>query len=341
MRAIVITGLLALSLVGCRLKMLDKAVKEPQGFAQSQAQKITPFVSPESKAGWQAVMSADIASVSPEWSVPVWIEELSSTGWEDGTYISSDGSAVYFIYINIDLLKLPAIVPSGPNRDEAMACNPPCGQFPRADLFYSLRDSQGRWQKPVPHPLTVAYPVGGLVMSGGKAYFMQEKDDGLRTEICYAEKIDGQWQEPVRIPALSSKHKDDDPYVNPADDEMFFWSNRPAQLGGDNIYYSQKINGSWQEPVILPEPINSNYNDIQPFLFGNALYFTSDRDGKPKIYKSTIAEGAWSRPEVVIESKFGVGEPTLTADGNRLYFIQLFVSDKGETNPEIMFVEKK
>lgn len=291
---------------------------------------------------WEAVRNADKAFVSSEWDTPLWLGEVNTSGWEDGPYISGDANTLYFAYINIDLLKLPKVVPIGPNRDESRVCNPPCGQFPRPDLFYSTKDSQGRWQTPRPYPLTVLYPVGGITMVGeSKAYFMQEKQDGLQTEICYAENISGEWQSPVRITALSSKYKDDDPYVTPDDNEMFFWSNRPAKFGGDNIYYAKKVNGEWQPPIILPAPINSHANDLQPFLFGNILYFTSDREGKLKIYRSVLIDGNWSLPEVVVSSKNGVGEPTLTADGKYLYFIQLFISGKGEVNPEIMFTERK
>ncbi len=301
----------------------------PQAFCQEPADE------------WEGTRNADKAVVSSEWNPPVWIEEINTPGWEDGPYISGDGNTLYFAYININLLKLPKIVPIGPNRDKTKVCNPSCGQFPRPDLFYSSKDSQGRWQDPKPHPLTVPYPVGGVIMVGeNKAYFMQEKQDGLHTEICYAENISGEWQPPVRIPALSSKYKDDDPYVTLADDEMFFWSNRPAKLKGDNIYYAKKVNGEWQQPVILPEPINSHFNELQPFLFGNTLYFTSDRDGKLKIYRSVLTNDSWSLPEVVVSSKNGVGEATLTNDGKRLYFIQLLISDTGEVNPEIMYTER-
>lgn len=291
---------------------------------------------------WEAIRQSDIAVVSNEWTAPAWLSEVNTTGWEDGAYISADGNNLYFAYINIDLLKLPRIVALGPNRDTAGVCNPACGQFPRADVFYSAKDGSGKWKAPLPHPLTVPYPIGGFfLVNENKAYFHIEKSDGLQTEIYFAEKINGKWQEPFKISVLSSKYKDDDPYVTSSDDELFFWSDRPANLGGNNIYYSRKINGVWQTPVILPEPINSNANDMQPFVFGDTLYFSSDRDGKPKIYKSVLQDEQWSTPEVVISSKNGVGEPTLTADGKFLYFIQIFVSDMVEFNPEIMYVQRR
>lgn len=291
---------------------------------------------------WGAIRESDVAVVSSEWTEPVWLSEVNTTGWEDGAYISADGNNLYFTYINIDLLKLPRIVALGPNRDTAGVCNSACGQFPRSDLFYSTKDESGKWKTPLPHPLTVAYPIGGFfLVNENKGYFHMEKNDGLQTEIYFAQKINGEWQKPDKIPALSSKYKDDDPYVTPSDDELFFWSDRPAKFAGNNIYYSRNVKGVWQEPTILPEPINSNANDMQPFVFKDTLYFSSDRDGKPKIYKSVLQDEQWSTPEVVISSKNAVGEPTLTADGKFLYFIQIFVSDIVESNPEIMYVQRR
>ena len=274
---------------------------------------------------WEAIRNSDVAKVSPEWSGPTWLEKINSTGWEDGPCISAYGNTIYFTYINVDLLKLPKVVVTGPNRDPGGIGNPPCGQFPRPDVFYAQKDASGKWGNPVPHPLTIAYPIGGFYMvNENKAYFHMEKNDGLRTEIYFSEKINGKWQQPQKIQTLSSPFKDDDPYVAQDDNEIFFWSDMPGRFKGNNIYYARKIDGEWQKPELLGWPINSDSNDIQPFLFGDTIYFSSDRDGAMKIYKTRRKEQEWSAPEVVISSRYGVGEPTLTKDGKYLYFIQIF-----------------
>jgi len=341
-------------LAGCNPQELDKILKDLEAMEarkhtnQTSSPPATPAPQPEQGGGsddqGEGVRNADVALVSAEWSTPQWAEGVNTPGWEDGPYISSDGNELCFAYINVNLLKLPQQEVIGPLRDTQSICNPPCGQFPRADLFYATKNAQGQWQQVLPHPITRAYPIGGIVYANpDKAYFMLEKHgDGLQTELYYAERINGAWQSPQHLSALGSSSKDDDPYVTPNDDELFFWSNRPAPLGGDNIYYAKKVNGQWSEPVILPESVNSNANDLQPFLFGSEeLYFTSNREGTPKIYKSVLRDGQWSNPEVVIASKHAVGEPTLTADGRYLYFVQVFVSDQGVPNPDIMFTERK
>ncbi|GEM_PF-1953070 len=310
-------------------------------FIANETTPVTP--PPPAPAGkWEKIRQQDVANLSSEWNSPVWISEVNSEGWEDGSYISPDGNQLFFAYINIDLLKQPKIVITGPNRDPQGIGKPPCGQFPRADVFYTTKDTSGKRKTPIPHPLTVPYPIGGIVLANeDRAYFHMEKQDGLATEIYFAQRIAGVWQNPQKIDALSSPGGDDDPHIMPNDEEIFFWSTRPAALGGNNIYYSKKINGQWQAPALLPEPINSNANDMQPFVTGNTIYFTSDRDGKPKIYKSVFENDKWSNPEVIISGKNAVGEPTLTKDGKFIYFVQIFVSDQMEFNPDIMCAQRK
>jgi hypothetical protein len=289
---------------------------------------------------WEAVYRRDIAKVSSEWNTPLRVKEINSPGWEDGAYISSDGGELYFAYTNINLFKLPQIISIGPPRDKSSLCNPPCGEFPRVDVFYSKKDSSGKWQSPLPHPLTINYPIGGIVfVSKNKAYFMKYSNTS-KDDIWYAD-FDGKKWNQTKIDGVNSLATDADPYVTPADDEMFFWSDRPSELGGKNIFYSKRVDGEWQSPQVLPAPVNSEANDMQPFLFRDTLYFSSDREGKLKIYKSVKGENEWSIPEVVVESKNAVGEPTLTGDGKYLYFIQLFISDEGIPNPEIMYTQRK
>jgi hypothetical protein len=283
--------------------------------------------------------------VSGGWQQPLNLgKPINTTGWEDSAYISPDGSKLYFAYSNINPWKLPTVAEIGPNRDQAEACSPPCGQYPRVDTFYSEKAS-GNFSVPVPHPLTIDYPVLGLVFANdNKAYFHMEKEDGLKTELYFAEKANGAWGAPQKIVELSSAYYDDDPYVNPGDSEMFFQSGRPGPFDfkKENIFYSEKVGGIWQAPQLLPAPINSDASDMQPFLFGGELYFMSDRDGKATIYKSKRLGGnSWAEPEAVIVGPYAVGEPTLTADGKQLYFLNLYYDPELGYNPDIMVAEKK
>ncbi|MBI2629043.1 PD40 domain-containing protein [Candidatus Pacearchaeota archaeon] len=307
-----------------------------------------------SGVNWNEVRTNSVAKVSSDFNAPKYIP-ISSEGWEDSEYISQDGNTLYFIYLNLDLLELPKVVFVGPNRDPEKSCKNgvSCGyvssKSQRGDTFYATKLGDNSWSTPKPHPLTLDEPVHGIVLvNDNKAYFHIGEEGPQETQIAYSEKVNGEWSEHKEVTTVNTKYREDDVYVNPSDDKMFFWSTRPDSFGKKNIYYSEKVNGEWQAPALMPEPINSNEDDMHPFLFKDkTLYFSSGRtDGRLRIYRSAllsgdIATGTWSTPEVIVESNFAVGEPTLPADGSRLYFLQIFNSGTGKYNADLMYAEKK
>ena len=304
---------------------------------------------------WPAIRKNDIAQVSSEWQEPKLLP-FNTAGWQEGNYISPDGQTFYFGYINVDAFRLRLgdgqLKKIGPSLDDQKTCllgalgNWNCGDYPRYDLFY-VEKTSGGWSEPRPHSLTLNCPVQSITLvNENKAYFVTSFDDHCREkDIAYSEKINGAWQPAKKIEAVSSVYWDDDPYVNQADNEMFFWSQRPAKFQGHNIYRSVKANGAWQAPELLPPPINSAGDDLQTFVYGDYLYFVSNRQptGKPMgIYRSKIMGGnQWGEPEMVVSSKFAVGEPSLPADGGRLYFEQIFTDGQGNFKAEMLFAERK
>ncbi|MCR4368569.1 MAG: hypothetical protein NUV67_01545 [archaeon] len=300
---------------------------------------------------WEYVRANDIAITSSGWGTPKLLS-LSSPGWEEGNYISADGKTFFYIYTTADVFKFllsGELKEPGSKLDNNNQCTHPqnpnphtCGKWPRADLFYSEKIGSD-WSAPKPHPITLDGPVGGITLVGeNKAYFMSGFEDDVE-DIGYAERENGVWGKKVKIESVSSGYSDSDPYVNSEDNEMFFWSNRPAQFKGNNIYRSVKENGEWQAPELLSAPINSDSDDMQTFIFGEDLYFSSGGEpgGKMRIFKSKrLGENQWGEPELVISSKFAVGEPSITSDGKILYFEQIFADGKGNFNPDLMYVER-
>lgn len=63
------------------------------------------------------------------------------------------------------------------------------------------------------------------------------------------------------------------------DSLMLFSSIREGGQGGYDLYYSLQKNGFWQAPVNFGYPINTDANEIAPFLIknGSVLYFSSDK----------------------------------------------------------------
>jgi PKD repeat protein len=81
---------------------------------------------------------------------------------------------------------------------------------------------------------------------------------------------------------------------------LYFASENPSGFGGYDLYYSDFINNSWKEPVNLGSVVNSNENEVFPFIFHeNRLYFASRGhagEGGTDIFYSDYIQNEWTTP---------------------------------------------
>ncbi len=79
---------------------------------------------------------------------------------------------------------------------------------------------------------------------------------------------------------------------------MYLVSDQPSGLGGTDIYISHKENGNWTKPKNMGMPINTQKNEVYPFLHAdNTLYFASDGHnglGGLDIFEAMNVEGKMS-----------------------------------------------
>ncbi len=104
-----------------------------------------------------------------------------------------------------------------------------------------------------------------------------------------------------------------------SDSVLFFSSNRAGGLGGYDIYLSVLRNGNWIDAVNLGSDINSQFDEVSPFLAqnGRKLYFSSNN------YSSMGGFDVFSIDFDDKSQQWGdltnLGQPTNSA-GNELYF---------------------
>jgi peptidoglycan-associated lipoprotein len=135
------------------------------------------------------------------------------------------------------------------------------------------------------------------------AVFVRCGSSGKMDDYChlYISYFDfGTWSEPeimsftkpninYRYPSFSSDGK-----------ILLFSSDSETNIGVFDLYASEFHQGNWLEPIPLSSPINTNYNEISPFMFYDTLYFASDRLGGMggyDIYRSFLIDGKWSSPQ--------------------------------------------
>jgi hypothetical protein len=81
---------------------------------------------------------------------------------------------------------------------------------------------------------------------------------------------------------------------------MIFASNRSGSVGGMDLFLTRNTRGVWSTPVSLGEIINSESNELYPFLdTENNLYFSSDRlpgYGGYDLYLCRFNKNTWDKP---------------------------------------------
>ncbi len=142
---------------------------------------------------------------------------------------------------------------------------------------------------------------------------------------------------------------EDNPHIERVENDrlvLFFERNlHPENISLKDIWYSTSEDNTktWSEPVnlaVINQYGSAEYEHIQPHLYFDHsinnwyLYFaTQHTDGKLDIFRSSRGKSwaDWGTPELVISAgnTLGVGEPTLTANGD-LYFVVVYQREGDE-----------
>lgn len=185
--------------------------------------------------------------------------------------------------------------------------------------------------------------------------FVKAQDDASATAESDDKAKDGatsiyeQWRDPQRFrlpPAVNQLLTDEvSPAISRDGKTLVFQSNRGKTWKGYGLYMTTRDdNGKWTKPVAL-ESINSKAGDSTviagPFLSfdGLSLFFSAnleDSKGGMDLYVSTreSKDGEFGEPTNLGDVNTGdyQGFPTVSADGNRLYYMQRTEGAENETS---------
>ncbi len=155
-------------------------------------------------------------------------------------------------------------------------------EYNEAPVSYS---GDGRW---------VAYTKNNFV-NGTR----QIPSSGMELSIYIAEVIaGGDWRDAKPFPYNGSGFSSGYTFLNEDGTKIYFSSNRPDGYGGYDLYVSLKSGNTWTAPKNLGPTINSQGNEIAPFIQDGTLYFSSDWYpglGGFDIFKATQSNGVWNK----------------------------------------------
>lgn len=192
---------------------------------------------------------------------------------------------------------------------------------------------------------------GPFYFSGDEAfeYFFYANNESGNFDIKYAssKKSDfgtynatGIINEPKSFASINSEHDDMYPCIFNSNKSLVFCSNR--EMGVFNIYEStfneDAINPNYQsaisQEIIKVNALSSDFNDKCPFVLGNIMVFTSDREGGYggfDLYFSQYLNGKWSQPQNLgdkINSEYDEYRPIIVPFGAFDDTMLIFSSNK-------------
>ena len=122
------------------------------------------------------------------------------------------------------------------------------------------------------------------------------------------------------------------PVPSPDGEVLYFTSDRPGGLGGQDVWVSHFLNGIWTEAVVLPKPLNTLANEgADDFVYDEDniyIYLTlcdrAEGKGMCDIYISIYnPDGSWTEPKNIgapVNSEYSEANAFLDIRENTLYF---------------------
>jgi peptidoglycan-associated lipoprotein len=214
-----------------------------------------------------------------------------------------------------------------------------------ADIFSSSMDRKGKWSVPVPvESLNSEFEDGATNFSSdfSELYMTRckiGKNQQLACQIYYSRKDKGTWSEPEPLNIVGDSITAAHPAISPDGQTLYFVSDMPGGIGENDIWMVKNEDGSWGSPKNLGEEINTQGNELYPYVHPDGtFYFSSDSRvglGGLDIFRAEKDEiGNWEvdnlkAPINSMEDDFGI---VFEAGSERGFFSS---SRKGRGNDEI------
>ena len=182
--------------------------------------------------------------------------------------------------------------------------------FDKEDIFTSQSISVQEWTSPqgISSKINSSYNEGTCSVTADGNFLIftscDAPDSHGSCDLYSVEKVEGEWQSPRNMGSkINSSFWDSQPSLSADGRFLFFSSDRRGGLGANDIWYAaRKADGGWSEAKNMGATINTEKDEISPFLFFNneTLFFASDGHlglGGMDIFLSRVTDGVFQVPE--------------------------------------------
>lgn len=181
----------------------------------------------------------------------------------------------------------------------------------------------------MPFPFNKGNGEGGATMSiDNKHLFftiINNEAGVINADIYFSDfsVLDGEWSVPKKVPGINDPERwDSQPSLASDGKTLYFASDRKGGRGGVDLYLTVKdpVSGEWSKPENLGATINTNGDEMSPFMHSDfqTLYFSSN--GQPGVGGYDIffarkgADGKWAEPK-------NIGVPINTTGDDLGFFV--------------------
>lgn len=202
------------------------------------------------------------------------------------------------------------------------------------DIFSTEKRKNGEWKSPEPlgdningydHDACIAISPDGQIL------FVYKDTKDKKGEIYYSELKGDDWSDPKPLLGeVNTSHWEGSASISADGSILYFTSDKPAGLGGRDIYKATLIKDSiWGNIENLGPTINTPFNDDAPFIHpdGVTLVFSSEghnsMGGYDIFHTQLQKDGTWKTPANI---GYPINSPdrdtyyVLSADGKTGYF---------------------
>ena len=204
-------------------------------------------------------------------------------------------------------------------------------------IDYHMQIKDGRWTAPVPLDFDLELPVrypffhpnGEKILFG--SYVNKEKKKKYDMDICIADYNSGNISNmKILGPTVNTSAPERHPAVS-KDGTLYFYSIRESGKGGADIYYSNFINGKYQQAQNIGDMINTIGDEYNPFIApdGSYLMFNSynwngiETDHHDIYISFKNKDDSWTKAVNAgdkINSAYDEWAAYVTADGKYFFF---------------------
>lgn len=202
------------------------------------------------------------------------------------------------------------------------------------DIFTTEKKKNGNWKEPNPlddNINTYDHDACIAISPDGQLLFVYKDSKDKKGEIYYSLLKGNDWTTPKPLLGeVNTPHWEGSASISADGKTLYFSSDKPAGLGGRDLYKATLINDSiWSNIENLGPTINTPYNDDAPFIHpdGRTLVFSSEghnsMGGYDIFHTQLKKDGTWEAPTNI---GFPINSPdrdtyyVLSADGKTGYF---------------------